>query len=83
MPTLHIRNLPESVYQALKEAAEREGRSLSQQAIITLARGLDVSPDFRERRKKVLAQITKEAHLWKKWEHVDVAAWVREDRDSR
>lgn len=83
MPTLQIRKLPDSIYRALKNAAERERRSLSQQAIITLAKGLDVPLDFRERRKKVLAQIKKEAHLWKKWAHVDVAAWIREDRDSR
>lgn len=83
MPTLQIRKLPDYIYQALKTAAEHERRSLSQQAIITLAKGLDVPLDFRERRKEVLAEIRKEAPLWKKWAHVDVAAWTREDRDSR
>ena len=83
MPTLQIRKLPEDIYQALKEEAERERRSLSQQAIITLAKGLDVPLDFRERRKKVIAEIKQEVHLWKKLVNVDVAAWIREDRDSR
>ena len=83
MPTLQIRKLPEDIYQALKEEAERERRSLSQQAIITLAKGLDVPLDFRERRKKVIAKIKRDAHLWKKWANVDVSAWIREDRDSR
>ena len=83
MPTLQIRKLPDSIYQALKNAAERERRSLSQQAIITLAKGLDIPLDFRERRKKVLAKIRVEAHLWKKWVNVDVTSWIREDRDSR
>jgi len=83
MPTLQIRKLPDNIYQALKDAAERERRSLSQQAIITLAKGLDVPFDFRERRREIIAEIKREAHLWGKWAHVDVAAWVREDRDNR
>ena len=33
MPSLQIRDLPEDVYRALAERAEREGRSLAQQAL--------------------------------------------------
>ena len=83
MPTLQIRKLPDDIYQALKDEAERERRSISQQAIISLAKGLDVPVDFRERRKKIIAEIKQEVHLWKKWANVDVSAWIREDRDSR
>ncbi|MCB0559459.1 MAG: hypothetical protein H6573_21115 [Lewinellaceae bacterium] len=83
MPTLQIRKLPDDIYQALKDEAERERRSISQQAIISLAKGLDVPVDFRERRKKIIAEIKQEVHLWKKWANVDVASWIREDRDSR
>lgn len=83
MPTLQIRQLPDNIYKALKNAAKREKRSLSQQAIITLERGLGVSADYRERRKKILEENKREAHLWKKWANVDVAGWIREDRDNR
>ena len=83
MPSLQIRKLPDRIYQALKKEANRERRSLSQQAIIALAKGLDVQLDFRERRKKVLKEIEREAYLWNKWAHVDVASWIRTDRDSR
>ena len=80
MPTLQIRKLPDEIYQALKTAAEGARRSLSQQAIIALAKGLDVPLDFRERRRIILREIQEDTHLWKKLENVDVAAWIREDR---
>jgi hypothetical protein len=83
MPSLQIRKLPDNIYAALKAEAERERRSLSQQAIIALARGLDIPLDFSERRKVLLTEIEQEFHLWKKWAGVNVAAWIREDRDSR
>jgi hypothetical protein len=83
MPTLQIRKLPSHIYQALKKAAELERRSLSQQAIIALAKGLDIPLDFRERRKKVLDEIKKESQFFQKWGYVDVSLWIRQDRDSR
>ena len=83
MPSIQIRKLPDHIYRALKTAAERERRSLSQQAIIALAKGLDLPLDFRERRKAVLAEIKREFHLWKKLANVDVVSWIRTDRDSR
>lgn len=83
MPALQIRKLPDNIYRALKAAAERERRSLSQQAIIALANGLNVQPDFRVSRKELLAKIKREAPRWRKLADVDVTAWVREDRDSR
>lgn len=36
MPNLHVRDLPEEVYQALLIDAENEHRSLTQQAIVEL-----------------------------------------------
>lgn len=83
MPSLQIRKLPNNLYDALKKAAERERRSMSQQAIIALAKGLNLPVDFLERRKKILSTCKKEADAWKKWENVDVTAWIREDRDRR
>ncbi len=83
MPTLQIRKLPGHIYQALKEAAEQERRSLSQQAIIILAKGLDIPLDFSERRRKLLENIKKESHFFEKWADVDVTSWVREDRENR
>jgi plasmid stability protein len=36
LPTLHIRNVPQSVYDVLKRRAERNGRSLNMEVIEAL-----------------------------------------------
>ena len=79
MPSLQVRDLPEGIYQALKRAAQAEHRSLSQQAIVALARGLDLGVDHRKRRANLLRQWDQEP--LGQWAHVDVTAWVRSDRD--
>ena len=40
MPTLVLRNVPEDVYQALKEAAGAHRRSMTQEAIVALESAL-------------------------------------------
>lgn len=55
MASLQIRELPEDVYQMLLARAQREKRSLAQQAIIELRRMPEL--DARERRRKVLREI--------------------------
>jgi plasmid stability protein len=40
MPTLHVRNVPDDVYVALRTRAEREGRSMSAEVIAILRRTL-------------------------------------------
>lgn len=41
MPTLVLRNVPEDLYQRLKETAAEHRRSMTQEAIISLRTGLD------------------------------------------
>ena len=36
VPTIHVRNVPKSVYDALKRRADRNGRSLNMEVIETL-----------------------------------------------
>ena len=58
MSTIQIRNLPEDVYQALSLRAEREHRSLAQQAIVELRNLPEVRA--RQKRMEVLERIKKE-----------------------
>ena len=79
MATLQIRNLPDELYRALVRKAEQERRSVSQQAIVTLADGLDREVDPHERRRAALrraALVDPKAtrHL------IDPAKLIREDR---
>jgi hypothetical protein len=57
MPSLQVRELPEPIYRKLLTEAEKEHRSLAQQAIAVLARGLGVAEDAKERRRRVLEQM--------------------------
>jgi plasmid stability protein len=43
MPTIHVRNVPEPVYEALRTRAKRNGRSLNAEVVAALAR--DVGRD--------------------------------------
>ena len=55
MPSLQIRELPPDIYEALSYRAERNGRSLAQQAIVELRRAQEV--DRRNGRQLILEQI--------------------------
>jgi plasmid stability protein len=79
MPSLQIRDLPDDVYQALTFRAEREHRSLAQQAIVELRRMPELLA--RERRRRVIAEIR--ATLPARRRKLDPApeSLIRNDRD--
>jgi hypothetical protein len=54
MPLLQVREVPERIYRLLAEQAGRERRSLAQQAIAVLERGLQVEADGKVRRRALL-----------------------------
>jgi plasmid stability protein len=79
MPALHVRNVPEEVYEALRARAVREGRSMNAEVIAILRRSLtsrrdpeDVIADLRRFRERV--QLPADAPAPE-----DV---IREDRDA-
>lgn len=45
MPTLHVRNVPEPLYDRLRERAQEQNRSLSAEVLILLDFALDESED--------------------------------------
>ena len=63
MASLQIRKLPENIYFLLKQRAEAEHRSIAQEAIVLLAKGLDTSTSPKERRARLLQRIEEEAEL--------------------
>lgn len=54
MPTLQVRDLPEDVYQQLSYLAEKEHRSLAQEAIVVLKEGIAAKLGSKERRRQLL-----------------------------
>jgi plasmid stability protein len=61
MKIIQIRDVPDSLYRQLKEIAEVERRSLSQQAIVMLAKGLQAEPTPKQRRIEVIDGIKRKA----------------------
>ncbi len=78
MPTIQVREVPEHIYRTLTEEAKRERRSLSQQIVATLARGLKLEVDPKQRRRQVLAEIRASVPI--KWAFDPVAS-IRKDRE--
>ncbi len=79
MPLLQVRDIPDHLYRLLVEQAAKERRSLAQQAVAVLARGLEVELDSKARRQKVLRAI-KEGSQVKPARLKDPAKLIREDR---
>ena len=63
MASLQIRKLPQNIYFLLKQRAEAEYRSIAQEAIVLLAKGLDTSIAPKERLARLLQKIEEEAEL--------------------
>ncbi|HYN79570.1 MAG TPA: hypothetical protein VES73_17450 [Lamprocystis sp. (in: g-proteobacteria)] len=78
MPSLQVRELPDDVYQALSLRAEREHRSLAQQAVVDLRRVVDT--DAAARRRRVLAAVRAELNQDASGIFQDPEALIREDR---
>lgn len=79
MATLHVRNVPDDLYEALRRRASKRGRSISEESIELLrdalrphrAAVLDVLEDLRARPLRVAPGMPKPAEI------------IRADRDAR
>ncbi len=80
MPTLQVRDVPEHIYRRLTELAEKERRSLAQQAVAVLAKGLEVEVNPKGRRRKVLEE-AKRLNLGRGKSLPDFVKLIREDRE--
>jgi len=78
--SLQVRELPEHIYARLKDEARNQHRSLAQQAIVTLAKGLGMEENPRERRRKLLSGL-KRIKIGKNIKPADIVKSIREDRD--
>lgn len=81
MPSLQVRELPEHIYRTLSEEAAAAHRSLAQQAVAVLAKGLNLDTAPQARRKALLAAIRAGAAHQKTTGLPDPALLIREDRE--
>jgi len=79
MPLIQVRDVPDHIYRLLAERAKSEHRSLAQEAVVTLARGLQVEVDVKARRRALLAAIQSRPSADSE-RFSDPAKLIREDR---
>jgi plasmid stability protein len=56
MATLHVRNVPDELYERLRAAAEADGRSIGAEAVSLIGRGLRVRDEERRNLEQVRVQ---------------------------
>jgi plasmid stability protein len=80
MPTLQVRDLPDDVYYRLTELAKMDNRSLAQETVVVLRRGLGENEDPRRRRRTILSTLP-DIRLREDRPVPSPQELIREDRD--
>jgi len=81
MPSIQVRDLPEQIYNKIKSNAQKDHRSLSQQAIVTLKKGLGIDENHKERRRILVDQIMSRRVAFDIAKLENPVNLIREDRD--
>lgn len=81
MPSIQVRDLPEQIYRKLQINAKKDHRSLSQQAIVTLKKGLGIDENHKERRRILVDQIMSRRVTFDIAKLENPVNLIREDRD--
>ena len=74
MATLNVKNFPTDLYETLKQLAEAERRSVAQQVIHLLAKGVEESTPLSILELRGLGKRT--------WKGVDAGRYVAEERGA-
>ncbi len=80
MPLLQVRECPEDIYKKISLVAKRQNRTIAQQIIVLLEKGLGQDESNIERRKQLLNKIEKRI-ISEEVKKIDAVALVREDRE--
>jgi ribosomal protein L9 len=84
MPTLQIREIPQELFDQLKEAAENSRRSMTQEAIYIIEQNLLERQAIQKHLKEKTALASKVKKLKKHFEGIssdDIVKMIRQDRD--
>ena len=79
MASLQIRDMPEDLYESLKLKAEKDHRSLAQQAIVLLSEALTARGRDTSRRLEALRQI-RSCKVETKFKDISIIEMIQEDR---
>jgi hypothetical protein len=81
MPLLQVRGCPEDLYKKVALVAKRQNRTIAQQVVVLLEKGLGQEESNREKRKQLLAKIESRS-VPEKAKTIGAVALIREERDK-
>jgi hypothetical protein len=80
MPLLQVRDCPEDIYKKITVVAKKQNRTIAQQVLVLLERGLGQEQPNIERRRQLLENISRR-DVPRKAKQTDAVALIREDRN--
>ena len=80
MPLLQVRDCPEDLYRKITYYARKQNRTIAQQVVVLLEKGLGQELSNIERRKELLEKINSR-NIPERVQEIDDVALIREDRN--
>ena len=80
MPLLQVRDFPADIYEEIIFDAKRQNRTIAQQTIVLIKKGLNEEVSNQERVRRILDEIRKN-DIPEEVKAIDVVKWIREDRN--
>jgi len=80
MPLLQVRDCPEDIYNRIAKEAKKERRTIAQEILTLLEKGLGQEQSNIERRRKILEKINAR-DIPNRVKEIDPVVLIREDRD--
>jgi len=80
MPLLQVRDFPEDTYEEITFEAGRQNRTIAQQTVVLIRKGLGEEISNRERRRLAIER-TNKRNVPQSAKSADYVKFVREDRD--
>ena len=80
MPLLQVRDFPQDIYDEISFEAKRQYRTIAQQTIVLIKKGLGQELSNQERRRLVLEEI-KKIKIPEAAKNIDYVKMIREDRE--
>ena len=79
MPLLQVRDFPDDIYAEISFAARKEHRTIAQQTIVLIQKGLGREETNKERRRRLIEKCNARV-IPDEVKAIDDAALIREDR---
>ena len=81
MPLLQVRECPEDIYRKISHVAKTENRTIAQQVVVLLEKGLQQNELNIERRKQLMEKFEKR-QIPTEVKKINTVSLIREDRDK-